>query len=157
MVPAAVIEVEAFPLDPDGKIDRKRLPRPEFTANRKEYTGPRNPTEETLCTLWADVLKVQRIGIHDNFFDFGGHSLLATQMMSRIPHAFEVELPVRALFEAPTVAELAVILDRHRTAARATAATISVVKDASIEQMLASLDTLSEDEVELLLNVQGPI
>lgn len=148
MVPATTVE---------RKIDRKRLTKPVFAAREKEYTAPRNSTEETLCKLWADVLKLQRIGIHDNFFDFGGHSLLATQMMSRIAHGFEVELPVRVLFESPTVAELAVRLDQHRTGATATASTIPVTKDATIEQILASLDTLSEDEVELLLNLQEPI
>jgi amino acid adenylation domain-containing protein len=156
MVPATIVEMEEFPLNPNGKIDRRRLPKPNF-ASRKEYTGPRNSIEETLCALWADVLKLQRIGVHDNFFDFGGHSLLATQMMSRIPHAFEVDLPVRVLFEAPTVAGFAVRLEQQRTAAPPAASAISVTQDTSIEQMLASLDTLSEDEVELLLNLQEPI
>jgi amino acid adenylation domain-containing protein len=147
MVPATIVE---------RKSDRKRQPKPVLAAREKVYTGPRNSTEETLCKLWADVLKLQRIGIHDNFFDSGGHSLLATQMMSRIAHGFEVEMPVRVLFESPTVAELAVRLDQHRAAATATASTIPVTKDATLEQMLASLDTLSEDEVELLLNLQEP-
>lgn len=156
MVPGIVVELEEFPLHPNGKIDRKRLPKPDLDAVRKDYVGPRDPTEEALCELWKDVLKLDRVGIHDNFFDLGGHSLLATQMISRIPGAFGVELAVRVLFEGPTVPELAAKINECKTTPTATLSNVSNAKTMSMEQMLASLDSLSEDEVELLLNVQEP-
>ena len=95
---------------------------------------------------------LERVGIHDSFFDLGGHSLLATQVISRLPGTFGIELPLRALFEAPTVAELA--LKIHQRTAAKTTTTVSKVsggQELSMEQMMASLDSLSEDEVELLL------
>jgi amino acid adenylation domain-containing protein len=87
MVPGTIVEMKEFPLNPSGKIDRKRLPKPVIEVS-KNYAGPRNPAEEILCAMWQDVLKVTRVGIHDNFFELGGHSLLATQMISRVPGAF---------------------------------------------------------------------
>ena len=158
MVPAMVVELDEFPLNPSGKIDRKRLPIPELAIGHTEYVAPRNSTEQDLCAIWEDVLKLDRIGIHASFFDLGGHSLLATQMVSRIPRVFGVELPVRTLFEAPTIAELALKITEHTTAVSdaTPAPAASVAKDLSLEQMLASLDSLSEDEVELLLSRQEP-
>ncbi|MBV8234189.1 MAG: hypothetical protein JO075_00670, partial [Acidimicrobiia bacterium] len=110
MVPAVFVFLEALPVTPNGKIDRKALPEPQEAAlPASEYIAPRDPTEEVLATIWAEVLGRQRVGIHDNFFDLGGHSLRATQVVSRVREAFDgrIELPVRALFEAPTVAGLA--------------------------------------------------
>ncbi|MFE0172960.1 amino acid adenylation domain-containing protein, partial [Streptomyces sp. NPDC059002] len=107
MVPAAVVALDRFPLTSNGKLDRAALPTPDFTTDPTTSRTPRNPTEELLCTLFAQLLDTPDIGIDDNFFDHGGHSLLATRLVSRVRSAFGVEIGVRALFEAPTVAGLA--------------------------------------------------
>ena len=108
MVPSAYVVLEALPLTPNGKVDRRALPAPEGEAVvRGEYEAPRNPAEEALAGIWAEVLKLDRVGIRDNFFELGGHSLLAMRLVARIRDAFQLELPLRALFEAPSVAELA--------------------------------------------------
>ncbi len=98
-----------MPLTPNGKIDRKALPDVEAAASewRADFVAPRTPVEEKVAEVWADVLGVGRVGVHDNFFELGGHSLLATQVISRLSQAFAVELPLRRLFETPTVAGLA--------------------------------------------------
>jgi amino acid adenylation domain-containing protein len=107
MVPSAFVMLEALPLSPNGKIDRKALPAPEQGAvARSEYVAPRTPTEEVLASIWGEVLKLDRVGIEDNFFELGGHSLLAVRVMARVRDALEMELPLRVLFEAPTIREL---------------------------------------------------
>ncbi|MCW5315483.1 amino acid adenylation domain-containing protein [Nostoc sp. KVJ3] len=107
MVPSAIVILEALPLSPNRKLDRRALPAPDFHSQLSDrYVAPRNPIEEILSLIWAQVLKVERVGIHDNFFELGGHSLLATQLVSRVRTSLKVELPLRNLFAAPTVAEL---------------------------------------------------
>ncbi|HEY9747315.1 MAG TPA: amino acid adenylation domain-containing protein [Allocoleopsis sp.] len=111
MVPAAFVVLENFPLTPNGKIDRRGLPAPLPLESAKGYVTPRSPRESQLVCIWLELLGVKRVGIHDNFFELGGHSLLATQLTSRIRDAFAVELPLRCLFEAPTIAQLAQQID----------------------------------------------
>ena len=107
MVPGAFVALKEFPLTPNGKVDRRALPGPEFAASEQEYVAPRGAVEEIVAGIFAQALKRERAGIRDNFFEQGGHSLLATQVISRLKVAFEVELPLRALFESPTVEGLA--------------------------------------------------
>ncbi|QRK05609.1 amino acid adenylation domain-containing protein [Archangium violaceum] len=111
MVPSAFVRLEAFPLTPSGKVDRKALPAPEMETTGTQYVAPRTVMEEVVAGVWASLLGLGRVGAHDNFFELGGHSLLATQAASRLREALEVQLPVRVLFEAPSVAELAARLE----------------------------------------------
>ncbi len=107
MVPSAFVQLDTLPLTPNGKIDRRALPQPEIEETvSSTFIPPRNSTEEQLAMIWSSVLGIEQVGIHHNFFELGGHSLLATQVISRIRQVFEMELPLRALFEVPTVAEL---------------------------------------------------
>jgi amino acid adenylation domain-containing protein len=107
MTPSVFVQLDQLPLTPNGKVDRKALPAPERTKPADAYTSPRTLGEELLSEIWADTLQVERVDINDNFFELGGHSLLATQIVSRISDNFHVSLPLRALFESPTVAGLA--------------------------------------------------
>ncbi|MEO6191373.1 MAG: amino acid adenylation domain-containing protein, partial [Thermoanaerobaculia bacterium] len=107
MVPSAWVRLESLPLTPSGKVDRRSLPAPEVEGEDDLSRAPRDPAEELLAAIWSEVLGSRRVGIHDDFFELGGHSLLATQVMSRVREAFNVEVPLRRLFEGPTVAELA--------------------------------------------------
>jgi amino acid adenylation domain-containing protein len=112
MLPSAFVMLNGLPLTANGKIDRRALPVPEqMQPATGAYIAPRTPVEEVLASIWGQVLRVERVGIHDNFFELGGHSLLATQLISRIQQAFKVDVPVRQLFEAPRVAELAEMVE----------------------------------------------
>jgi amino acid adenylation domain-containing protein len=113
MIPGAFVVLDSLPLTPNGKVDRKALPVPELDAGASGYQAPRTPLETTIAGIWAETLKLPRVGIHDNFFDLGGHSLLAAQLVNRINRALEVDLVLRQLFDTPTVNGLAcAALDR---------------------------------------------
>jgi amino acid adenylation domain-containing protein len=112
MVPWTIVPLDAFPLTPSGKLDRRSLPAP-GAARRlgADLTPPRGPIEESVAAFWAEVLGSGPVGIHESFFELGGHSLLATRVMSRVRAAFGIELPLRVLFEEPTVAGLAAAVE----------------------------------------------
>jgi amino acid adenylation domain-containing protein len=116
MLPSAFVTLNELPLTPNGKIDRRALPAPDQNrATWKDvYHPPRTPIEETLAGIWAELLKLDKVGIHDNFFDLGGHSLLATQVISRMRNAFSIEVPLRQLFDAPTIAEMATFITENQ-------------------------------------------
>jgi amino acid adenylation domain-containing protein len=112
MIPSAIIGLEELPLSGNGKVDREALEKLEDEGSGTEhYEVPRTVVEEQLAEIWADTLEVARVGRHDNFFDLGGHSLLATLVVARIGNAFGVKVPVRAIFESPTIAELAEVIE----------------------------------------------
>ena len=117
MSPAAFVLLTALPLTPSGKVERAALPAPDWAARAGEYLAPGAPTEEIVAGVWSALLQVERVGRDDNFFELGGHSLLATQVMSRLREAFAADLPLRALFEHPTVAGFARQVDRTLGAA----------------------------------------
>lgn len=108
MVPAAIVMLDQMPLTPNGKVDRQALPAPDAaSADAPEFVAPRNEIEQQLCQIWQDVLKKEQVGVTDNFLALGGHSLLAIRVLGKISKAFAVRLPLRTLFEAPTVEALA--------------------------------------------------
>jgi amino acid adenylation domain-containing protein len=109
MIPSAFVFLEAMPLTPNNKVDHRALPAPEQTRPELEveFMASRTPVEEALASLWTYILGVEQIGINDNFFELGGHSLLATQVISRVRETFKIELPLRKMFESPTISELA--------------------------------------------------
>jgi acyl carrier protein len=120
MVPAAVEVVESFPLTPNGKVDRKALldrfeGRSAGTGTGSaEHVEPRTETERVLAAIWTDLLPVERVGVHDDFFDLGGHSLTATRILSRLRKELDVQLPLAVLFEEPTVERLARVVEIER-------------------------------------------
>lgn len=131
MVPTAIVALAKIPLTPNGKADRQALPEPEAVQSR-EFIAPKTPTEERIAKIWQEVLRDHRIGADENFFDLGGHSLLATQVVSRIREQFKVELPIRAMFEHPTITGLADAIDAaEKTAPQAAEpAIVRVSRDA---------------------------
>jgi acyl carrier protein len=132
MIPAAFVFLDRLPLTLNGKIDRDALPAPESVCpEAAAYVEPRTPVEERLVEIWEEVLGLGRAGIHDDFFELGGHSLLAGQVVARLYRHFGVELPLRVLFEHPTVAELALAVTQTQAGA-----------ESDIEQMLAQVEQL---------------
>src|SRR5579872_2254550 len=105
--PAAFVAVSALPLTVNGKVDREALPAPDWDSLAQSDDQELSGVEASLMALWADVLQLKRVGLNDNFFDLGGHSLLATQLISRVRDSLGFQVPLRALFQAPTIAEFA--------------------------------------------------
>jgi hypothetical protein len=110
MVPSVIVPLLALPLLPNGKVDRGALPAPPDQATHGDVVAPRTPTEETLWKIWKDVLQVESLSVHDDFFERGGHSLLATQVVSRVRQALDIDVPLATLFQAPTIAQMAQLL-----------------------------------------------
>jgi amino acid adenylation domain-containing protein len=148
MVPSTFTLLDGLPRTPHGKVDREALPIHDQRqpAMEESYVPPRSPEEEMIVEIWAEVLKVDRVGVHDNFFDLGGHSLLATQVMSQVRKVFQVELPLRSLFEAPTVAELALRVARSISNAG---------ELAELGRTLTEVESLSDYEIEQQLDANS--
>jgi amino acid adenylation domain-containing protein len=154
MVPSHVVPLEKLPLTPNGKVDRRALPAPENSQTTPERikVAPRNATEVLLVDIWREILQCDQIGIHDNFFHLGGHSLLATQIVSRVARAVGVELPVRVVFEAPTIAAMAQAVEAaERQPEARTVVPARLIEPSRAQSILDRLDKLSDNEVEELL------
>jgi len=141
MIPAGFVQLAALPLNPNGKIDRHALPAP--TNLRPDldsaYVEPRSALERQLAGIWQDVLELECVGIHDSFYDLGGDSLAATRIVAQIVQQLRLELPLRSLFQSPTVAEMAAVITAHRAGA---------LGGESLERKLSELESLSEEEAQ---------
>jgi hypothetical protein len=151
MVPCHFVPLAEFPLTPNGKVDRRALPEPSISVTSAPSAPPRTATETHLAGIWREVLECGQVGIHDNFFQLGGHSLLAAQIVSRLSQAMKVDIPVRTIFEAPTIAALAEAVDAARLQPAPRAETTLRRQPSQAEKLLARLDDLSDSEVEELL------
>jgi acyl carrier protein len=145
MVASAFVFMDALPLTPNGKVDWRRLPAAELV--QRDFVAPRTPIEELLAQIWSDVLKLDKVGIHDNFFDLGGHSLLATQVVSRLRKFYKFEIPLRMLFEASTLEELATMITMQQA---------GQVSETQMERILAELEAMSDEGVERNYKDQKP-
>jgi surfactin family lipopeptide synthetase A len=145
MIPSHFVALEALPLNANGKVDRRALPLPDQAALEPEvsFVAPRTPAEEVVAKIWVDILGVQQVGLFDDFFAIGGHSLLATQVISRLNSAFQIELPLRSLFEARTVDALICEIVRIHGERE-------IIEE--IAQVLKEIECLTEDEVEQQLS-----
>jgi hypothetical protein len=146
MIPSAFVLLDFMPLTPNGKLDREGLPFPEGVRSvENAFVAPRTQDEQALASIWSELLKVDRIGVHDDFFDLGGHSLMATQVVARMRAVFGLEFSVRILFEHPTIAELAAKIAEAQG------------RNATVEELLADVELLSDEQArELLLKREFP-
>ncbi len=148
MLPSRLVHIEALPLTPNGKVDMRALaalgaaePEPAH-----EFTGPRNPEEEKMVAIWAEILKLPRVGIHDSFFEMGGHSLLATQIIARVRGAFHVQLPLHSFLQTPTIAEVTAKLADYPAIEN---------EEETLARLLMELDGISEEEAQILLATEN--
>jgi acyl-coenzyme A synthetase/AMP-(fatty) acid ligase/acyl carrier protein len=149
MVPVKFIPLERMPLTPNGKIDRQALPdpnqrRPDLHA---PYVAPRTPLERELADIWSAVLAFDAVGVHDNFFDLGGHSLAAARAVTRVIETFQLELQVQALFDAPTVAQMAAVIEARQD---------SKMSNDTLNRMLTEIEAMPDEEAARLLADSGP-
>ena len=146
MIPSAFVVLDELPLTTSGKVDRRRLPQPneDRPALAKHFVAPRTPIEQEVAGIWEQVLKVRGVGVNDNFFDLGGHSLLATRVISRVNESLHIEIPLRAMFEHPTVAGFAIAAAQHQA---------STLQGEAL-QLLGELSEMSEEEAQRLLDAE---
>ncbi|MEO7455043.1 MAG: amino acid adenylation domain-containing protein [Gemmatimonadaceae bacterium] len=146
MVPSSVVLLDALPITANGKIDRRALPDPEAGKVKDEFVEPATDTERALSAIWMDVLKKERIGTTESFMTLGGHSLLAIRVLGKLSRQFGVRLPLRSLFDTPTIGELARVVD----------AEVDAVKQRELAAALASLEGMSDEEAARLAAQNGP-
>lgn len=144
MIPSAFVFLEALPLSPNGKVDRRSLPPPGRSRPELDtaFVAPRTPVEEELARIWVEVLSIDQVGVYDNFLELGGHSLAATQVISRAIKKFEFELPVQFLFQAPTVAQMAAAIGESRA---------KKLDAQDLDRILTDVESLSENEARQFL------
>jgi acyl carrier protein len=159
MVPSAFVLLDKMPLLSNGKVDREALPTPEYSRKQleEEYVAPRNEVEQSLAKIFAEVLGIEKIGINDNFFLLGGHSLSATQVITRLRETLQADVPLRRLFEDPTVAGLSTAVEEFQNQPQDDAIeVISRDSDEEDEPLSALLDQMTKEELQaLLMDVTG--
>jgi acyl carrier protein len=145
MLPACFVVMDRLPVTPNGKVDYAALPIPNETSfeSVKEFVAARTPVEETLGQIWREILGIERVGIYDNFFELGGHSLLATQVVSRVRKTLKVDLPLRAIFDSPVIADLATTVESMSR--------MESDETEKLAQLVERIDQLSINEIKVLL------
>ena len=144
MVPARVVFLKALPVTANGKIDRRALPAPGRSRPNLDtpFVSARTPLEKDLAQVWCEVLELDEIGIHDNFLDLGGHSLTATRIVSQVIGKYQIQIPLRSLFQSPTIADMAAILEQQEK---------SEIACKDLAQLLDQLDSCGEEKARLLV------
>jgi hypothetical protein len=146
MIPTAFVVLDELPLTASGKIDRRRLPQPneERPELAESFVAPRTPIEQEVARIWEEVLRVRGVGVYDNFFALGGHSLLATRVISRVNESLQVEMPLRAMFEQPTVAGFAIAVAQHQ----------AMTLQGEAIQLIRELSEMTDEEAQQLLDAE---
>jgi acyl carrier protein len=147
MVPAAFVRLDVMPMTANGKVDRGSLPaaadsRPELEV---PFIPAESPTEKQLIKIWVQILGLNRIGIHDNFFDLGGHSLAASRVVSQVIQEFQIEVPLQVLLQSPTIAEMAAVITERQA---------SKLLTEDLDGILTELESLSDEHAQRLLDNQ---
>ena len=145
MIPSAFIFLEKIPLNTNGKIDRKKLPAPDQSVSfsGREYAAPETDLEKLVAGIWQEIVGTEKIGIDDSFFDIGGHSLLAMQVMSQLSDSLETEIPLRIIFEHPTIRQLSSEIKTFET---------KTGKFETIAGLINRLNAMSDDEAQEMLD-----
>lgn len=143
MIPSDFVFLESLPLTPNGKVDRRALPAPGNARPELEvaYVAPQSDVEKHLAQIWVKVLSIKQVGIHDNFFDLGGHSLSATRLVSQVIEHFQLEIPLKALFQSPTVAEMAAVITEHPR---------KTLGEEELDRIITELESMSDEEAQKL-------
>ncbi|WP_409269826.1 phosphopantetheine-binding protein, partial [Pseudomonas sp. KCJK9044] len=144
MVPTYLVLLTSLPLSPNGKLDRKALPTPDSSPRQQAYVAPQTPLQEQLAQVWQTLLKLERVGLHDNFFDLGGHSLLATQMLMQIRQQLGLDVPLKVLFQSDSLEQFAEQVKQLQT-------DVQPVED-ELAKSLEALKRLSAQELESLIS-----
>ena len=144
MVPSRFVILDALPLTPNGKVNRKALPDPGNSRPDLDtpFVAPRTAIEKELSKIWAEVLSLEQVGVHDSFFDLGGHSLTATRVVSQVIKQFQTEVPLQFLFQSPTIAEMAAVITEHQG---------KKPDEKELDRVLTELESLSDEEAEKLI------
>jgi acyl-coenzyme A synthetase/AMP-(fatty) acid ligase/acyl carrier protein len=148
MIPPVFVKLEKIPLTLNGKVDRNALPMPDNSRPELDgaFVAPRSHTERRLAEIWAEVLDLDSVGVYDNFFDLGGHSLAATRVVARVYQRFQLEIPLQALFESPTVAEMAAVINEHLK---------EPLGNEELESILKKIESLSDEDAQRLISEHG--